>query len=119
MYLRGPNRVQVGVELRNDLLGAKLVRRVLERPQEHDGDRLRPSSDKLPRGIPDLVVAERRDDVAAVIKALGHFDDPLPRDDLWNAGLRVVVENVQTRSAGDPECVAKTARNHRANGPAL
>ncbi len=119
MDLAGGDHVEVGVELLHDLLGPHLVRAVLERPEEDDGDRLHPTLlDQPPRRGANLVLVERRDDVAVLVDALGDLERPLPVDDRRRRRLLVVVEDVEPGAAGDPEGVTEAARDEHSHRPA-
>ena len=68
----GEHRNAVPQLLVRDLLSTPLVRRVEERPEEGDGDRLDPLVAQLPDRLADVLLLQRNDRVAGLIDPLAY-----------------------------------------------
>ena len=106
---RVPERdVVVGPELARDLAGAQLVGRVGVGVQEMDDQALAAHGQQGAHGIRQLVLGERRDDLARHVHALVDLDAALARDQRLEAAGHAV--GVGPRAAAELERVAEAAR---------
>ena len=107
----------IGPELARDLAGAPFVRRIDVGMQEADDQRLGAAGDQKTDGASHGFLVERRQDVAAGVEALGHFDTQLARDEGFEAADHAVAEG--PRAAPQFQHVAETDRGDQAADDAL
>ena len=105
-----------------DLGQPALVRVVLERPQERDGEDLCSGLEQRPDGAARVVLVERQDHPAEVVDPLGHLGDQALRDDGLLLDERpevldvLLVETERLEAAHDREGVAEPAGLEQTDG---